>query len=542
MSFINHDEELANILSVIGANHLNKYGQYTNTDYKNYELAKKLLIDLQRQIDHENAPPVASPIGTEHYTPVKLSDVELRNIGDFITWAARNKITWNGKPFAWTPQDYQAGNVPPEAGEFSAYKINRERDDRRQPVKVTAYALKNELISFIEQLRDSEENKNNRVMQVMIGKLINQVNDNLPEGDPKVTPKPKETKTPDVTLNNIIVDGLPSVLDPENPYDGIEKWHSNFSDAPVKLNASIIDNKGMFKNWLLNLKIKAKDGVHIGTENVNMPESDNICIAVNIIYKRAFFLANQVGDAHDAEVPNYSKMADLYLKQIQEVGRTFTGKNGEPCPVITPISGGVKPGEGKDSIPGGTTTPGGTSGPGGLGAGGEDVISIMNSLLTNNILPYSMQDIDTHRIQVFLDNMKKIFTVDTNPQVQQRSSTITSYINDVEKDIKNLQNYFTLGVPPLTVGGGIDQIIPMVKPGVGNIVQVILGYMKIVKETEIVLNAFRSWYGPRLKDPRLGLTKLYDDVNKQLDSIKPANWSVLQQWFSQARQQSTIKK
>ena len=106
MSFILQDEELIKLLTAAGASHVNKYGQVaqdpTIEDNLDYQLAKKLLIGLQRQIDPDNAP-ARSVIGQEgapEGTDIRISAKQLKNLGDLLTWVATNKITQNGNRFA----------------------------------------------------------------------------------------------------------------------------------------------------------------------------------------------------------------------------------------------------------------------------------------------------------------------------------------------------------------------------------------------------------------------------------------------------------
>lgn len=388
MSFIYRDKNLINnLLQAVETEQMKKKAQFALEGapvgqpsaqdlLQASQIAKPLLVRLQQQVDPKSAPPVFKgiPLGTDPSNPNPVAKVEnFRTLGDFIQWAAQNKLTWDGRRFAWTANE-KADALANKALEFTSFPRNR---DDRDPVsrdvnKVEVYALKEPLKSYLSYLRDNDA-RTNKVLEVMLKAIIEEINSKL-TGEPissKAAPKPE---TLELNLDDE-VDGFDSeILDFNNWEEGLNRAPT-FVGSRILLTVRDLSSQPDFLNWLSKFKIKS-----IGADNkevinpVISPKHDP-CVAVHILYKRAQYLNNVVAKAQKDEGA-YAKITEFYLKSVQQYGAQLNGVDGKPCPVTSlpaPATTGV-PGAGvPGAVPGtpGAGVPGaGVPGTGVPGAGG----------------------------------------------------------------------------------------------------------------------------------------------------------------------------
>jgi hypothetical protein len=310
-----------------------------------YDLALKLLYNLQRELKDPKAPPAGIPIGTQSgSTQIEANTANFRTLGDFLNWAAANKLTWKNQRFAWTKEEADKDrSIINNNWTFTSLPFDRnDRSLDRQPIRTIAYANKDALIEYLAALRDSPETQKNNVLKFMLASLIGEANGFLRiQGEKpietKTSPKPADNLDP-----NLIVDILPAIL-------GNDTINENLNNAPFNLfkadnvNALTVEDlksKSNFTNWLSNRQIKVNLGGKNPTTKVVKvfdPESGDPCLAVHILYKRALHLRN-AAEGHDQFVTNYSKAINLYINAVTAFGREFTDKNGHPCTVLSPTS------------------------------------------------------------------------------------------------------------------------------------------------------------------------------------------------------------
>lgn len=158
MSIFN-DPKLRKTLEVYGSEFINKFGQPAQQDDAvAYQIAKPLLIQLQRQVDPENAPK-ANLLGTSEGSLPELKTTSLVNIESFLSWCSVNKVTWNNKLIAYEISDTSA---PDDSLEFGKFK-----------------ASPTELSAFLSHLRDSDESKKNKMFSSMLDRIIAKANESL---------------------------------------------------------------------------------------------------------------------------------------------------------------------------------------------------------------------------------------------------------------------------------------------------------------------------------------------------------------------------
>jgi hypothetical protein len=396
MSFIFDDDILISKLIQAGNRDLIKSAANGKIALR---MAEPLLVRLQRQINPDAFPQVA-PIGIEPgggAVPQATTE-NLRTLGDFLQWAAANKITWNGKRIAWNTNE-----TPPEgAWTFNVYKTDRRSRDltTRQPQLITAYASKPELLAYLIYLRDNE-GKKNKVLQVMLSKIIGQVNEFLTSaGEETIETRSKQLGRGDFDPNAVVDAFMSNEIDPANPMDGAEGYPL-FVDLPKKLTMRDLSNENAFMAWLSTMRQK---GSSFGLLN---PKSDP-CPVIHVLYQRARYLAN-VARAKENIKPGYTKMAEFYLKTIQEYGSRVKGPDGKSCAVTTAgttmqMGGGTSPFDGASGAEGGKVSQ-----------------QIINRIVST--LPLDIDNIDFVRIRTFFSLYNQIVSSANRGQLEAAITT-----------------------------------------------------------------------------------------------------------------------
>lgn len=323
-----------------------------------YQLADKLIKGLFTNDIFANTIKPGDPDYVKREVPLQfpggvapqIKPENLETLGDFLTWAAANKITWDGQRIAWdyTPADPDVPNsqpsgadagekIPEDAWVFTSYQRNPNastlRDPNRQPITKTYYANKDGLLKFLAYLRDSDTAKKNKVFEVMIGKVITQTNTFLKPNEQLGAREPEKPK--DQFNKNDLVDGFPgAILDPQQPYAGLEQYMPKFNGAPQRMTYDDISSFANLQSWLSGMSLPDRKNP-VGTDG-------NPCPIINILYLRAKFLAGR--QDLDRLRPGYNALAKTYLKNITEFGKQFTYQD-KPCDVITPNAGTQQPGK-----------------------------------------------------------------------------------------------------------------------------------------------------------------------------------------------------
>ena len=385
-----------------------------------YRLAKKLLLSIKDQVQPGSVTKEA-PLDFGAAQAPEIKPENLKTLGDFLSWAAINKVTWDGQRIAW---DYDPEANPPSTDKpdidnpwvFESYQKDRDRDQyTRQARTRNYYANKDALLKFLTYLRDTQAAKENKVFEVMIGKVIGQVNQFLQPGE-QIGPRP-EDKPAAAFNDNDIVDGFPSqVLDIKKAYDGIEQYAPAFTPAPMKLTYGDIKDLASLQNWVS----KMRDAAH---PDANPTGPDGYaCGIIHILYLRARYLSGQV--RYDRLRPKYSALAKVYLDNVTNFGKQFTD-NGQPCAVTQP--GTQAPGQ----------QPGQKPGQQGQGRGGGRINPQALQQLAA-LRPFNTQWINFQEINNFMDRYAPLAN----------KPGITAMVAQVKDSMDDAEQYMgTAGAP-----------------------------------------------------------------------------------------------
>lgn len=531
MSFIFEDNNLLNkLLKVADRIKLADEVRINPESLVGYEAATRLLYKLQSDLGDENAPKAGAPVGSESQLrpeDSKLMVANLRTLGDFINWISQNKITWDGKRIAWTPQERQANPGDPDiSNSWSFSSMSFDRDDRRafdRKVNTTeAYANKERLVNYLTYLRDSEDAKTKDVFRFMIGSLIGELNGYLrTKGEPAVDTSPKKEEDKRSILDpNLIIDVFPSVFDPEKPLENLNNHpFIGNKDEANWLQFKDIESSGAFSNWLRNRKVKInKDGA--ASEVMALDTGVDPCMSIHAIYKRAFELSN-ISKGDDSLIKNYTKGVAAYLAAIQEYGRAYIGADGKACAVTKPGSG-TEPGKKEP----GKEEPGKTV-PAGYGGRGESrdtadqrTIDIINDVAGK--FPLNSQSIVLADISAFCLALRQLNDSSWNSSITQVEDNIrralsilsTTKPTSLRDGISLTTQWSRNSAGQYTVPFHKDFDIP------GNFCHYMRYMEEIVDTTASLISSFRSKYRNILSDTQRSM------ANSQVGSGTSSSGSI----------------
>lgn len=502
MSFIYDDKRLVQSLIDAAEKHVEKFGQQRRPQpggaapierqwpgdrpevIPTYEIAQKLLYRLQRDLGDQDAPAAGAPIGVEGVDPsqpgTKLPTAlpkDLRTLGDFLQWASANKITWQGKRFAWTPAEVQANQDKPndptqKAWEFTSYRTDRnDRRVDRTPETVPAYADKTGLIAYLSFLRDSPDAQNNKVLAFMLATLIGEANAYLRiAGEQVIDPRHKPGQQTDINPETI-VDVIPDPME-------LDKWNAGIDEHPFQtstdtlrqLRVKHLADAGAFQAWFRNRNVKvvtpatkdqpAKTAVMGATASDGDP-----CLAIHVLYKRAAYL-KQVAAGDDGTVTNYSKAVALYLQQVTTFGRNYQ-KDGKPCAVVTPGVQGDQPGQqpGQGQQQPGQVTP-----------------QVMGKIVM--ALPLLARSVDFNRINVFFEQYTAMIP---DTRIQGMGTLAGDAMNQINQMMANPIPGWDLYAGPETVAHSLKNAPQQYDSFCGNL-------RKIVEQTKMAIQTFYDTY------------------------------------------------
>lgn len=490
MSFIKNNHQLSVLLAGLGASDVMKRdpflkeGQATPIDklpiQTILELATPYIKSLQEQIDPTSPRAAVSPLSSEssEFKDPIVSD--FRSLGDYIQWAANNKITWQNARFAW-----KSGEQPANAEPYTSYTYERERGKEREALKADYYVAPAQLEKSLEYLRDVES-KRNKVLEVMIGSLINEYNRDFSKD---LASKPKPSLIDESLSSDDIVDVFPSnLLD-------LSKWDEGLGDAPFlnkgtyRLTIGDLSSLSNLKNWLTTMKVRVKD--EKGTPRDLEALSEDPCVAVHILYKRATKLVDS-GERFDIFKANFSKMASSYLSAIKSLGSQITNKEGKPCEVTQPRAAGetadrAGAGAGAAGRPGAARQEKAdyvdTSAMGGVSKSErENVFRLMSEM--SQYLPLSPNEVNFGRINQFFIQLEKIM-----PEVKQIYAQVQDSMQRANANLRpGFQNLFVLNITPEQLKNNLEN------PA---LVSTFTGFVSdVVAGTQRALIAFRSKFHP----------------------------------------------
>jgi hypothetical protein len=448
-------------------------------------VAKKLSGRLQRQITNTPEPPNISST-----SEIGLSVNDLQNLGKLMQFLARNGVKLDGTRIAYSGEE---NDKLPEAeqNKLSPITINLSRDAAtRKWNTVDYYANLPLLIKYVSYLQQKANTMKvagepqGRILEVLVGKLIDSVNMIKPDSGlsrkPKSTPdKPREL--PDET----VLDSFGSkVFDTKNPYA---------DSGALKLLAKDLKSKESLNTWMRGggmfgpeAQIASYDANNQKTQTPYTNPQSNLCVVINVLYLRA------QRSLQLAKTPEETAVYTYFVNKVREIGPTFTDPNGQACNI-----GGATAQYGLVGQPG---TQVGVQGP-----GGARMDQVLEQLV--QALPLDTQDIDFHRILAFANLYQPLVS--------------TLYAGEVGNAIVNL-GVAMQRATSLTISGqknfrmtrNIQEVNSWVKDPKGpNAVAMVNFLQQAIIETGKIIQIFYNEYG---RTTYSGDRKVFNSEQKSL--------------------------
>lgn len=337
MSFL-HDEKFYIPL----LNSLQKKAQDAKSAVNSISVAKKLVNSLSRELTSQPEPPNVAAS-----TDAELKVDNLQSLGTLLKFLSTNKVTINGLRVAYTGvEEASLSESESEKNKLSPVTINESRDAATRKWNTADYYTNLPyLINYVKYLQAKAAamtkggDVQGKVLEVMVGKLIDQVNAIKP--DSGLSRKPKSTPdAPNEIPDEDIIDNFGTkIFDAKNPHK---------DKGSLLLKAKHVKSRTALNSWLQDApeaQILMYDDKGQVLPSPKSPllwtnNNSNHCNVITSLYARAKHLKEIARSSED------EKKADFYIKKIQEIGPTFTSPDGKACLVSTSLPSQLsKPGD-----------------------------------------------------------------------------------------------------------------------------------------------------------------------------------------------------
>ena len=387
-------------------------------------IAKKLVSKLSRELTDQPEPlNLASP------NDVELKVDNLQSLGTLLKFLSNNKVTLSGERIAYTGAE-ENSLAPAEKDKLSPVSINESRDAAtRKWNAVDYYANLKNLIVYVRYMQQKAAamqkggDPQGKVLEVMVGKLIDQVNAIKPDSGLERKPKSTPDKPNEIDDEEVIDNFGSKLLDPKNP---------TADRGSLLLKAKHVKSRAALNSWLQDSPeaqiIEYDDKGQKKPAKTWTTADVNRCFAIQVLYARAKYWS-QI-----AKTPKEERNFAFYLKKMEEIGPTFVGPDGKACTVVPGAGAGTvaKPSETK------------------VDKSKADPMAINKVVLS---LPLRVETLDFDRIDQFFEQYAKLDPASAN----RWGAKATQYMTDAEKFLIHEKRSFSLLV-------GARDIMTWLKP------------------------------------------------------------------------------
>ncbi len=505
MSFILQDEQL--LLDLAHA--LIKNSQAPAPDPA--AIARKLVDNLQREYGNAPAPLNISSGTADPSEPIGLNVSDMQSIGKFLQFLANNAIKLNGTRIAYSGVEYN--QLPEdEKNKLSTISVNMSRDAATRKWNELDYWVNLPLlIQYVHYLQEKASameksgDAQGQILRVMVGKLIDSINTIKPDSGLSRMKEKATPENPNVIADDVELDDFNTkTLDIKNPT-------ADKGANQVKLLAKDVKTREALNAWLQGgeggeggeAKIVMYDAKGQRTEVPFSDDKADSCVAINTLYQRARRWLQLSKSSQD------TKRFTYYVKQIQELGPTFTGLNNKPCTVAGATAT--------------TTTTPATTAPAAGGAAGAALHQNVSRAVS--ALPFGERNIDFTRIRTFFQLVGPLMT--NVPSVASNIQMVDAEMHDITNKTLNQATIFPLGLRPEQFANMLanqqtpaDDYQPM-----------LIRLNRVLDGTRAVVDAFYSQYASMLSsneqqyiDEQIGRSptdsSLYESNAEQLGRLR----------------------
>jgi hypothetical protein len=509
MTFLYEQDILKTLASA-----LNKKAQQAPAPIGNpTEVAKKLVARLSREVSGgEEAPNVTA----DSPTPVGLGMANLQNIGNLLQFLDTNQIKINGERVVYDQAESE-NLQEAEQNKLSPVTINVSRDaESRKWNTADYYTNLPALIKYVGYLQNKAKDEDNKVLGVMVGKLIDQVNSVKPDSGLSRKPKSIPGQVVNELPDNTVIDGFGNKV--------FDSKSMSTDSGGAQLFAKDLKSRESLNAWMLaapeaQVIIYDKDGKKSSVKYSD--EHADRCVIVNTLFKRAQNLLQS-----RATSPEDTKKYNFYINKIKEIGQTFTGPNGQSCMVAASYTSPSA----SDIIPVGFNT--GKSGDK-PDSGSADAAVVQQVYKIVNSLPLAIQEINTDKISDFIEQVQVLAS-------GERGMRMENYIQDLSKRILDLKNLTRNGDAIFSTNVGPHEFADSLKD-YRNYLAATDKLSQIVGLTRRLILEFYSAYGNRLSDT--AKTTLLSQVgrNESDNSVAQRNMEYIRSLSNKVNQVLKVK-
>lgn len=474
MSFL-HDEKFYIPLLIKS---LVKEGQAAASPIDPISVAKKLVNRLSRQL---TGAPEALNIASSKDSDLKVNN--LQSLGALLKWLSGSQVTLDGARIAYTGAE-QSALGEEEKNKLSPVSINESRDAvTRKWNQVDYHANLPLLIKYVSYLQQkaSAMNKSGddqgKVLEVMVGKLIDQINAIKPDSGLDRKPKSTPDKPNEIDDNVKIDDFGTKIFDMKGPTK---------DRGSLILVAKNIKSRAALNDWLQQdpvAKVAMYDDKGQRKEVLYTDEKVDRCLVLNTFFARAKYWSEI------AKTPEDEKKFAFYVKKIQEIGPTFTGPDGKACSITGTLSP-TTPGKDQPGKPGGT---------GGSGkASPEDVGKLVA------LLPLNPYNVNFDKIESFF-NLYVGLVQDSGTEL---AASAVQAMNDARNAMSDAKALTIRRNVIYDMNEDPSLFAQMLQPPASGRYRNLMNALdRVVTSTKEVVEAFYSQYGNMMNSSNRALTQ-----------------------------------
>lgn len=385
------------------------------------DVAKKLVNKLSREFSGAKE---QMNIMSGTPTPIDLNVNHLQSLSKLLQFLANNKISIDGTRVAYSGNEMQSVSEE-ERNKLAPISVNLSRDANTRKWNVADfYTHLPSLIKYVSYLQNKSQDlkkggdAQGKVLEVMVGKLIDSINNIKPDSGLERTPKSRPDKPNEMSGRTVIDTFGSKVFNVNDPYS---------DTGPIPLLAKDLVSRETLNAWLR----QGPEAQISGTDNklvkFTSPEA-NHCNIINVLYKRATNLART------AASPEETRKYNFYVGRLTQLGPTFTDPQGKACAI-------------------GVTEPKYTSRYNFLGQQepGSESGAVSKQILEQVVqsMPLDTQDLDFNRIRNFFTQYSRIVSPNNVASVQSAMMEALNAMNaaQLKTATGNQQNFrFTRNV------------------------------------------------------------------------------------------------
>jgi hypothetical protein len=434
------------------------------------DVAKKLVNRLSREI---SSAPEPLNIASETASPIDLNVNDLQSLGKLLQFMSNNKLKLDGSRISYTEADVNALSEE-ERNQLSPITVNLSRDAASRKWNTADYYTRLPLlIRYVSYLREKAQalkksgDAQGKILEVMVGKLIDSINAIKPDSGLSRTPKSQPDKPNEMPSDTIVDTFGTKIFDNNNPYS---------DKGSIGLTSKDLDSKESLNSWL---KQSPEATVLFGQQSNKFSDPEtNHCTIINVLYKRAYNLVRT------ASSPEESKKYNFYLNKITQLGPSFTDPSGKACSIGSAGTGGGV--NNKHNFFGPTGSP---------GEGSDRKTGVSSQILEQIIqtLPFDIQDIDFTRIKSFFANYARLTSsVNSQQAITSMGTALTAMSTASSLTLTGNQQTFR-------ITRNVQELATWLKPPAGNnALSFLYNLQQIITETGKVVGMFYNEYARTL--------------------------------------------